>query len=236
MSRVVGSGCSLVEIVKRTSALAVLEKASNLSYLFPHRLSEPSSGQPVMERPEDPMSEVKFLDVSNTNTVRHVFNLKPCVEASGNTMLKSHVDVIRPVPSVSGDHRALEATEEFSIFASQHSVWNIGELRNPHHLRVSLGVLGRVQHEIKCLDGTDSSSDCDSFTSDHRCLKIHLAGAIRKRGDGSRCAAVRLSTGATYRPALRAQPLGRRVRPSRARPHPEAGWAARSESNPTPTG
>ncbi len=38
-----------------------------------------------MERPKDSMSEVKFFDVSNTNTLGHVLNLKPCVETSWNS-------------------------------------------------------------------------------------------------------------------------------------------------------
>ena len=180
------SGRSIVEMVKWTSSLAALEKASNLGYLGPYRLSEPSSGNQIMEHPKDSMSKVKLFDVSNSNAVGYVFNLKPCVEASWNTMLESHVDMIRQVPSASGDHRALEAAEEFSIFASQHAVGKIGELRYPHHLRISLGVLGRIQNEIKCLDGTDSSNDRNSFTSHHRFLKIHLPGVGQEGMDAVR--------------------------------------------------
>jgi hypothetical protein len=160
--------------------LAILEKASNLGYLFPYGPSEPPSRDQVMKCPKDAMPEVKFFDVSNTNALGHVFDLKPCVKASWDTVLKGHVYMIRPIPSVTGDHRTFEATEEPSILASQHAVGNVGELGYPHHLRVSLGVLGRVQNEIKCLDSTDSPCDCDSFTSDHRCLQLSCQARLEK--------------------------------------------------------
>ena len=65
MSPCAGDGRRLiVEIVKCASALAVLEKASNLGYLVPYRLSEPPSGEPVMDSAQDSMAEVKFFDVS----------------------------------------------------------------------------------------------------------------------------------------------------------------------------
>ena len=170
-----------VEIVKWTPALAVLEKPSNLGYFFLYRPSEPPSGDQVMERPKDSISEVKFFDVPNTNALGHIFNLKPCVEASGNTVFKSHVYMTRPVPLVTGDDRALEPTEELAILAGQHAVGNFGELGYPHHLRISLGVLGRVQHEIKCLDRTDFPSDCDSFASYHRRPRYICPGTVRWR-------------------------------------------------------
>src|SRR6202035_2305005 len=178
----------------------------------------------VMERPKDSMSEVKFFDVPNTNALGHVFNLKPCVETSWNTVLKSHVYMIRSVPSVTGDHRALEATEEFAILAGQHAVGNIGELGYPHHLRISLGVLGGVQNEIKCLDSTNSPSDCDSFASYHRCLQNALPGTNTRRGyflDSLR-----------HLDAVTRRPIRRLARPSSVRAQPVRGgiWAARAES------
>ncbi len=174
-----------VVIVKWTSTLAVLKKPSNLGYFFLYRLSEPPSGDQVVECPKDSMTEVKFFDVPNTNALGHIFNLKPCVEASRNTVFKSHVNMTRPVPLVSGDDRALEPTEKLAILAGQHPVGNFGELGYPHHLRISLGVLGRVQDEIKCLDSTDSPSDCDSFAPYHRCPR-YICPARLDRDDFSR--------------------------------------------------
>ena len=66
----------------------LVEKAPNLGNLFSYRLSEPLSGEQVMECPKDPMPEIKFLDVPDTSTVGHIFNLKPCVEACWNSVLK----------------------------------------------------------------------------------------------------------------------------------------------------
>ena len=154
------------------STFTSLEKASNLGDLLPYRLSEPPSGDDVMEGTEDAMSEVKLLNVSNANAVSDVFNLKPCVKVSWNTVLKGDVYVGRPVPLVSGDDRTLEATEELSILASQHAVWNVGKLGYPYHLGISSGVLRRVQNEVKCLTSADSPSDSDSFASDHCCLHM----------------------------------------------------------------
>jgi len=45
-----------VEIGKWASALTVPEKTSNLGNLLPYRLSEPSSGDYVMEGTKDSMS------------------------------------------------------------------------------------------------------------------------------------------------------------------------------------
>ena len=70
------------EIVKWTSSLAVLEKASNLGNLFSYRLSEPLSGDQVMEHPKDHMTEIKFLHVPNTNTFGLVLHFKTGVKAS----------------------------------------------------------------------------------------------------------------------------------------------------------
>ena len=162
-----------LEIIQRPSSLAVLKQASNLGNLFSYRLSEPPSGDQVVESPKNSMSEIKFLDMSNTNTISHVFNFKPSVEVSRNTVLKGHVYVIRPVPLVSGDYRSLEATEELAILAGQHAIGNIGKLGHPHHLRIRLGVLSRVQNEIKCLASTDSPGQSGAFPSDHGGLQAN---------------------------------------------------------------
>ena len=171
-----------VQIVKWPSSLAVLKKTSNFGNLCSYRLSEPPSGHQVVESPKNSMSKIKFLDVSNTNTLRHVFNFKPCVEAPRNTVLKGHVYVVRPVPSVSGDHRSFEATEKLAVLAGQHAVGNIGELGYPNHLRISLGVLSRVKNEIECLDGTNSPGHCDALASDHGCLQMKFTKDGRNEG------------------------------------------------------
>src|ERR1700733_2377478 len=95
-----------LESIQWPSSLAVLKQAANLGNFFSYRLSKPPSCDEVVENPKNSMSEIKFLDVSNTNSFSHVFNFKPSVEVSRNSMLKGHVYVIRPVPLGSSDYRS----------------------------------------------------------------------------------------------------------------------------------
>jgi hypothetical protein len=95
------------EVVKWATPFSALEKAPNFGNLFSNRASEPPGSDQVMEHPQDPPTEVKLLDVSETNTVSYIFNLKPGVKAPWNPVLQGHVDVTRAVPLVSSDHRSL---------------------------------------------------------------------------------------------------------------------------------
>ena len=62
-------------------------------------------------------------------------------------------------------------TKEFAVLPGQHAIGNIGELGNPHHLRIRLGVLNRVQNKIKCLASTDAPGHSGALTSDHHGLQ-----------------------------------------------------------------
>src|ERR1700736_5983553 len=125
-----------------------------------------------MEDAKDSVSEVNLLDMSNTSTAGHIVNLKPGVETSRHAVLEGHVNVVRSAPSISSDHRPLEATEELSIFSGQHAVGSVGELGDPHHLRIGLRVLSWIQHEIECLGSTDIAGNCGALTSHHGCLPL----------------------------------------------------------------
>ncbi len=117
-----------------------------------------------------------------TNALGHIFYFEPCVEAAWHTVLEGHVDVVRPVPLISGDDRSPEATQEFSVLAGQHAVRSIGEVGDPDHLRISLGVLSGVQNEIECFDGADASRHRDAFTPDHGCLQMRRLLLVESEG------------------------------------------------------
>src|SRR5580658_518409 len=115
------------------------------------------------------MAHLDLLDMAHPRSVVYSVDLEPRVEAPRYPVFERHVDAVRPLPPVTGDDGPGELPEEATVLAGEHSVRRVSEFRHPDHLRVRLRVLRRVEHEVEHFVRRDTSYDCRSFASNHRC-------------------------------------------------------------------
>src|SRR3954447_6284371 len=160
------SGTSRGMDLEPEAALAALHQPADLVDLLAHRTCEPLRRTEVPQ-PAERGRHADLLDVVQVDTAVRFLDLEPRMHVLRDAVLQDDVDRMRPLPLVARDHRARETAEELAVLARDHPVLDVAELDDVDDLRVGLGVLRRVEHEVEHLVRRDTRGEDAALAADH---------------------------------------------------------------------